>query len=82
MNIKISRIYKCDQTSVIKAFVDILVNDSLLVKGIRIISGKRNLFVSMPRERGKDGRWYEIVRPVDKETRDKLSEMILEAYNK
>jgi DNA-binding cell septation regulator SpoVG len=35
----------------------------------------------MPREQGKDGKWYETFHPVSQEMRKGLQELVLESYN-
>lgn len=80
--LKIARMYKLETDGPIKAFADIVVNDDILVKGLRIIEGKKGLFVSMPKEQGKDKRWYDVIRPTTKEARDEISAVVLEAYRK
>ena len=45
----------------LKAFADIGINDALVVKGVRILEGKKGLFISMPQEQGKDSKWYNQV---------------------
>ena len=62
-----------------KAFCDIAIS-GFVIKGFSVVSGKKGLFVGMPRQQGKDGKWYEIVSPSDEETRAALGELILEAY--
>ena len=64
----------------VKAFVDIVVNDAILIKGIRVIEGKKGMFVSMPSEQGKDEKWYDRVRCLSDEVKDLVSERVLEGY--
>lgn len=78
--IQISRIYKMEGDSKLKAFVDISLG-GVIVKGLRIVNGSNGLFVSMPRHQGKDGRWYNTVYPATKEMQKQLSDAVLEAYN-
>lgn len=78
--IQVSRIYRLDNDSKVKAFVDILVS-GLVVKGLRIVNGKKGLFLAMPQQQGKDGHWYNAVYPVSKEVRSSLNQMVLAAYN-
>lgn len=77
--VQISRIYKLEGESKLKAFVDISLA-GLVVKGLRIVEGQNGLFVSMPRHQGKDGRWYNTVYPTTKEVQQELSQLILSAY--
>lgn len=78
--LEVKRINKLDGTGTLKAFCDVAVAESFLIKGITVVEGKKGLFVSMPREQGKDGNWYDTVIPLTKETRQQISEMVLKAY--
>jgi stage V sporulation protein G len=52
----------------------------VLIKGLRIVEGEKGLFVSMPREEGKDGKWYNTVIPLKREIKDEIERLVLEAY--
>lgn len=79
--VKVNRINRfADEKGKTKAFVDIEINDLILIKGLKVLDGKNGIFVSMPRQRGKDGLWYEIVRPIAPETKAKIEEVVLAAY--
>lgn len=65
----------------LKGFADLIINDELVIKGLRIIEGKKGLFVAMPREQGKDNKWYEQVTLTNKEAFDRISEVVLNHYN-
>jgi stage V sporulation protein G len=80
IDIKVIKIHRLPQDSRIKAFVDLGVNDVLLIKGVRIVQGKKGLFVSMPVEQGKNERWYERVRCLNQDVRSLIAEKVLEAY--
>ena len=80
MNIKVLRLHRLEGDGALKAYTDILVEDGLIVKGLRVVEGRKGLFVSMPREQGADSRWYELVRPVTKEVKDEIVKVVLEAY--
>ncbi|MBM3246761.1 MAG: septation protein spoVG [Candidatus Omnitrophica bacterium] len=77
--ISVSRIYKVDGDSKLKAFVDISLA-GIVVKGLRVVHGSNGLFVSMPRHQGKDGKWYNTVYPVNKDIQKQLNDLILAAY--
>ena len=77
--ISVSRIYKIDGDSKLKAFIDVSCS-GIVVKGFSVVNGSKGLFVSMPRHQGKDGKWYDTVYPATKELKQQLSELILEAY--
>ncbi|MBI3602340.1 MAG: septation protein SpoVG family protein [Candidatus Omnitrophica bacterium] len=62
LDLKIMKIHRLPEGNRIKAFVDLGINDALLIKGLRVIDSQKGLFVSMPQEQGKNERWYERVR--------------------
>lgn len=79
-DIEIANIYRINGSSALKAFCDIIVSNAVLIKGIRIIEGKNGLFLRMPAQKGKDGRWYESIKPLSKEIRDTMNETIIAAF--
>lgn len=81
MDIQVQRMYRFDTDRPLKAFVDIIVNDSLLIKGLRVMEGKKGIFVSMPREQAKDSKWYDMVRCLTQEVRDDITTVVLNAYS-
>ena len=81
IEIKVLKVHRVEGNNRIKAFVDISINDALLIKGLRIVSGKNGLFVSMPVEQGKNEEWYERVRCMNKDVRDEIASAVLAAYS-
>ncbi|MDD5129863.1 MAG: SpoVG family protein [Candidatus Omnitrophica bacterium] len=77
--ISVSRIFKLDTDSKLKAFADVSFS-GMIIKGFSVVNGEKGLFVSMPRHQGKDGKWYDTVTPMTKELKQQLSEVVLEAY--
>ena len=80
LDFKVTRIHKFNGDGPTKAICDISISDEFLVKGFRIIEGKNGLFVSQPREQGKDGKWYSNVFPLTASARQALNEAVLSAY--
>ena len=80
LKLEVSRLHKLDGSGSTKAFCDLSVFDSFIIKGLRVIEGEKGLFVSMPREEGKDGKWYNTVVPVTREIKDEIEKLVLEAY--
>lgn len=77
--LKVVRLYRLDTDSKVRAFVDIAIGD-FVVKGLRILQGRKGLFLGMPQEKSKDGKWYNSFYPVSKEARQSLSDVVLAAY--
>ena len=80
LKLEVSRLHKLDGKSSTKAFCDLSVLDSIVIKGLRVVEGEKGLFVSMPREEGKDGKWYNTVIPLKREIKDEIERLVLEAY--
>ncbi len=80
LEIKVHKLYRLEGDRPLKAFVDISLNNAVLIKGIKVIKGREGLFVSMPQEQGKDNKWYESVRCLNKDIREQISEIVLGAY--
>ena len=81
LNFKVVRIHKLSTNGKMKAFVDVNINDALIIRGLRVVLGSKGLFVSMPQEKGKDNKWYDTIRCLSKEVRSDISNCILEVYN-
>ena len=82
MEITKVNIYKVSGTSNLKAFASINIDDEIVIKNMKVVEGSKGLFVSYPSEKGSDGEYYDQVYPLNKETRDYISDTILEAYEK
>ena len=69
------------------AFVNVTILDKLVLKGIRVVGGRKGLFIAFPQTKrkakngGKD-EYFDIFFPITKEFREELTEAILEAYDK
>ena len=80
LKLEVSRIHKLDTAGSTKAFCDLSIFDSFIIKGLRVVEGEKGLFVSMPREEGKDGKWYNTVITANREIKDEIEKLVLEAY--
>jgi len=80
LDFKIVKMYRLPEGNRIKAFVDLGINDALLIKGLRVVNGEKGLFVCMPQEQGKNERWYEKVRCLNSTVKSQISHTVLQAY--
>lgn len=80
LKFEVAKIHKLDGDGATKAFCDLSVLDSFVIKGLRVVQGENGLFVSMPQEAGKDGKWYNTVIPLRREVKDEIEKLVLEAY--
>ena len=80
LRLSVESVYTFDGDGPLKAFADININDAVLVKGFRVVDGKRGLFVGMPRQGSKSGKWFDSVKPLTKSMHAQLTRTVLEAY--
>ena len=78
--LSVKRLIRFDGGGSVKAYCDLSIDERFLVKGLRVVEGKSGLFVSMPREKGKDAKWYDSVVALTKETKQEVGRVVLTAY--
>jgi len=66
----------------LKAYVSITIENSFVVRDLKIIQGTSGLFVAMPSKKRKDGQFRDIAHPLNQETRTMIEDMVFEAYEK
>ena len=66
----------------LKAYASVCLNDSFLIKGIKIIDGKHGRFVAMPSRKNSKGEFKDISFPITSEMRKEVEQAVLEAYSK
>lgn len=64
----------------LKAFVNVTFDSAFVIRGLKIINGKKGYFVSMPSKRRPDGTYQDMAHPISTEVRRDLEKKILEAY--
>ena len=64
----------------LKAFANITFDDAFVIRGLKLISGNRGLFVSMPSRKRSDGSFQDIAHPINTEMRRHIENMVIEAY--
>ncbi len=66
----------------LKAFVSITLNDSFVVRGLKIIRGNKDLFVAMPSRKRPDGQHQDLAHPINDVTRKYLTERVMAEYQR
>jgi len=66
----------------LKAFVSITLNDSFVVRGLKIIHGNSGLFVAMPSRKRPDGQHQDLAHPINDVTRKYLTEKVMHEYER
>lgn len=80
MKITEIRIYPTKKESNLKAFASVTFDEELVVTGVRIVEGKKGLFVSMPQSRVLNDEYRDIVFPITSEMRDYVTMKVMEEY--
>ena len=85
ITVEIIRVF-ADRTDMLKAASNVILTDgegdSLIIKNVRVIEGANGLFVSFPSRRNAGGEYREICYPVSPALRKRMSEAVLDAYEK
>jgi stage V sporulation protein G len=66
----------------LKAFVSVTLNDSFVVRGLKIIKGNTGLFVAMPSRKRPDGQHQDLAHPINDVTRKYLTERVMAEYER
>jgi len=64
----------------LKAFVSITLNDSFVIRGLKVIKGNTGLFVAMPSRKRPDGQHQDLAHPINDVTRKYLTERVMAEY--
>ena len=71
--------------SMLRAYVDLMVNKTFIIHGFRLVESARNanhvLFLAPPRELNKHNQWYDTVRFIDDGVLKEIEKKVIDAYN-
>ena len=68
--------------SKIKASVDIRTTEGFIIKGFKVVEGDNGLFVGMPSERTRTGKYIDLVRIEDPSLKEMLEALVIDEYVK
>lgn len=86
MEIKITdvRIFKIKQRGALLGYANIVINDSFIIRGIKILETEKNgRFVAMPSRklRTEEHSYRDLCHPLNNDTRKGITQAILDAYD-
>lgn len=64
-----------------KAFIELKLDEVLIVKGLTLVEGKKGLFLAFPAAKGKDNKYYNSVYSLDKDWKAQLEKACIKKYN-
>lgn len=78
------KIYPFDTGSLggrVRAVADIVIDDILLIKGIKIVESKYGgLFISFPKKSISSNKFVDIVKPLTNEFNEKVRRAVIDKY--
>lgn len=80
MKITDVRVRKTTKEGKMRAVVSITLDDEFVIHDIKVIEGERGLFIAMPSKKSADGEYRDIAHPINSATREKIQNIILNAY--
>lgn len=84
MEITEVKIYPFDTTGLggrVRAIADIVIDDILLIKGIKIIENKHGgLFISFPKKATSSNKYIDIIQPLSNDFNEKIRRAIIDKY--
>lgn len=81
MQITEVRVFPVDEEK-LKAYASIVLDACFIVNDLKVIEGKRGLFISMPSRRRKRGGYRDVAHPLNNETRRLIEESVLAEYQR
>jgi len=66
----------------LRAFVSITLNNSFVIRGLKIIRGNSGLFVAMPSRKRPDGQHQDLAHPINDATRKYLTERVMAEFER
>lgn len=81
MELKVINIRQSNTGSIVKAFIDINYY-GLIIKGCRLVEGSNGTFIGYPGEKGKDGKYYDIIYPDNITLKSNIEKVLIEEYKK
>ena len=82
MQITDVRVRKLTKEGKMRAVVSVTLDNEFVVHDIKVIEGDKGLFIAMPSKKATDGEYRDIAHPINSATRDKLQQIILDAYER
>lgn len=70
-----------DGDSKTKAFIELCLDKTLVLKGMTLVEGSHGLFLSFPSKKGKDRKYYNTIYSTDKDFTGQLEDACIKKYN-
>ena len=78
-NVKIKKV-DGDKFDRLRAYVDVTLDDCLVIHGLKLMQGEQGLFVAMPSRKMRNEEFKDIVHPICPELRKDITKVVQEKY--
>lgn len=82
MNITDVRVRRIAAQGKMRAVASVTFDDEFAVHDIKVIEGDQGVFIAMPSKKNASGEYKDIAHPINTEARKKLSDAVIDAYNR
>lgn len=81
MRFTVEKMFRLSDAGTLLAFADVCCDDVLTIRGVRVLKGKKGMFVSVPQEQGKNSKWYDQVVFKNADVYEAFARAVLSHYN-
>ena len=78
-NVKIKKV-DGDKFDRLRAYVDVTLDDVLVIHGLKLMQGEQGFFVAMPSRKMPNEEFKDIVHPICPELRNDITRVVQEKY--
>lgn len=82
MGIVVSEIRKFNKSKTLKAFADVIIDNKVIIKNVKLLLFQGKLASKLPDYIGKDAKYHPVVLFKDNIMYEELTEILVEAYKK
>lgn len=79
ISVRVHEVYDNDNSKV-KGLASAALGGQFAVNGIKIVEGKKGLFVTMPSKMNDEGDYVDMFHPITKDSRTQFNNAVLKAY--
>ena len=80
-NVRVFPLPDWNRNGPLKAIAQVVLNDQLILRGLRVMDGKYGLFVSYPADPFSDNEAFRTVySPINRQLREHIENCVLEKY--
>lgn len=82
MTVEITKVqvYAKDENQSTLGYAHITLGDTFVVKNLRVVKGRKGVFVGMPSNKTRKGDYVDIFFPITQEARDYITKVVIEAF--